>query len=115
MLKVDLRDFKACVYIIYETENVLAEDSSVAARPPLWPLCWPPRVPRKTRLVLTAPCAAAAANHIALLFSRSRPREPSMYQRFSAHISSADFAADLRETARDTAARVELALARGSS
>jgi len=41
-----------------------------------------------------------------------------MYQRLSAHISSVDIpdiAADLRETARETASKVESALARGTS
>eukprot|EP00094_Tigriopus_californicus_P003671 TCALIF_03532-PA protein Name:"Similar to CG32590 Protein MEF2BNB homolog (Drosophila melanogaster)" AED:0.02 eAED:0.02 QI:358/0.75/0.8/1/0.5/0.6/5/1667/307 len=43
-------------------------------------------------------------------------KEPSMYQRLSAHISSVDIPdfSDLKETARETANRVELALSLGS-
>lgn len=51
--------------------------------------------------------------------SRRSKREPSMYQRFSAHINSVDLP-DLtdiresaRETARETASRVETAIGRG--
>lgn len=40
-----------------------------------------------------------------------------MYQRFSAHLNSVDIPdfSDLKETARETANRVEVALSRGAS
>ncbi|CAB4068795.1 MEF2BNB [Lepeophtheirus salmonis] len=45
---------------------------------------------------------------------RPRQREQSMYQRFSAHLTSVDLS-DLKETARETASRVESALQRTTS